>query len=176
MTTTDLQLCPWGLFDLNPFRQQKICSHPSQEPTLSRVKEFSIYNKVPKRCKKEVKKSISKNYKESSGFPGGWEGQESARDTGDLGSITWVRKIPWRREWWPTPVFLLGEFHGQRSLAGYSPWGCKELDMTERLTPSHIENSRDKLQNICILKITRKKAVDAIMYHNIFWGQASTFY
>ena len=33
-----------------------------------------------------------------------------------------------------TPVFLPGEFHGQRSLASYSPWGCKELDMTEQLT------------------------------------------
>ena len=42
-----------------------------------------------------------------------------------------VRKIPWRREWQPTPVFLPGEFHGQRSLVGYSPWGHKELDMTE---------------------------------------------
>ena len=48
--------------------------------------------------------------------------------------LSWVRKIPWRREWLPTPVFLPGEFHGQRSLAGYSPWGCKELDMNERLT------------------------------------------
>ena len=38
----------------------------------------------------------------------------------------------------PTPVFLPGEVHGQRSLAGYSPWGCKELDMTERLTHVHI--------------------------------------
>ena len=37
----------------------------------------------------------------------------------------WVGKIPWRREWLPTLVFLPGEFHGQRSLAGYSPWGCK---------------------------------------------------
>ena len=35
----------------------------------------------------------------------------------------WVEKIPWRMEWQPTPVFLPGEFHGQRSLAGYSPWG-----------------------------------------------------
>ena len=38
----------------------------------------------------------------------------------------WVRKIPWRRAWQPTPVFLPGEFHGQRSMAGYSPWGHKE--------------------------------------------------
>ena len=47
-------------------------------------------------------------------------------------SDPWVKKIPWRREWLPTPVFLPGEFHGQSNLAGYSPQGCKELDMTER--------------------------------------------
>ena len=46
----------------------------------------------------------------------------------------WVGKIPWRREWQPTPEFLPGEFHGQRSLAGYSPWGHKELDTTDQLT------------------------------------------
>ena len=47
----------------------------------------------------------------------------------------WVGKIPWRREWLPTRVLLLpGEFHGQRSLAGYSPWDHKESDMTEWLT------------------------------------------
>ena len=37
----------------------------------------------------------------------------------------WVRKIPWRRDWQPTPVFLPRESHGQRSLVGYSPWGCR---------------------------------------------------
>ena len=47
---------------------------------------------------------------------------------------TWVVKIPWRSTWQPTPVFLPGESHGQRSLANYSPWGHKELDMTERLS------------------------------------------
>ena len=46
----------------------------------------------------------------------------------------WVGKIPWRRQWLPTPVFLPGEFHGHRSLAGYSSWGHKESDMTEQLT------------------------------------------
>ena len=40
-----------------------------------------------------------------------------------------VDKIPWRREWLSTSVFLPGEFHGQRSLLGYSPWGHKEQDM-----------------------------------------------
>ena len=45
----------------------------------------------------------------------------------------WVGKIPWRRKWQPIPVFLPGESHGQRSLAGYSPQGLKESDTTERL-------------------------------------------
>ena len=40
-------------------------------------------------------------------------------------------RIPWRRKWQPTPVFLPGESHRQRSLAGYSPWSCKESDTTE---------------------------------------------
>ena len=56
----------------------------------------------------------------------------NAGDTRD----PWVGKIPWRREWQLTPVFLPGEFHGQRSLAGYSPWDCKELDVTEGLALS----------------------------------------
>ena len=45
---------------------------------------------------------------------------------------SWVGKISWRRKWQPTPVFLPGESHGQRSLVGYDPWGCKALDTTER--------------------------------------------
>ena len=45
----------------------------------------------------------------------------------------WVGKIPWRRKWQPTPVFLPGESHGQRSLEVYSSWGRKESDMTEQL-------------------------------------------
>ena len=43
---------------------------------------------------------------------------------------SWVGKIPWRKEWQLTPVFLPGEFHGQRSPVDYSPWGCKESNMT----------------------------------------------
>ena len=46
----------------------------------------------------------------------------------------WVGKIPWRRKWQPTAVFLSGEFHGRRSLAGYIPWVRKESDMIEPLT------------------------------------------
>ena len=54
----------------------------------------------------------------------------------ETGFYPWVGKIPWRREWQPTPVFLAREFHGQRSLVGYSLKSCKELGITERLTQS----------------------------------------
>ena len=46
----------------------------------------------------------------------------------------WVRKVPWRIKWQPTAVFLPGKSHGQRSLVGYSPWGQKELETTQRLS------------------------------------------
>ena len=52
----------------------------------------------------------------------------------------WVRKIPWRRRWQPTPAFLPGKAHGLGSLAGYSPWGCKRvghnLETTRQSQPS----------------------------------------
>ena len=46
----------------------------------------------------------------------------------------WVRKIPWRKKWKPTPVLLPGESHGQKNLVGNSEWGRKESDTTERLS------------------------------------------
>ena len=67
------------------------------------------------------------------GFPGGSDGKKSACNMGDLGSIPELGRSP-REEWQPIPVFLPGESHGQKSLVGYSPWGCKELDVTERLS------------------------------------------
>ena len=71
-----------------------------------------------------------------SSFPSllpGSDSKESACNAGDL-SLTWVGKIPWRRAWQPTPVFLPRESHGQRSLVGYSPRGRKESDTTDRLS------------------------------------------
>ena len=62
------------------------------------------------------------------GFPGGSDGKESTCNVGDPGLIPGSRKIPWRRAWQPTSVFLPGESHGQGSLVGYSPWDGKELD------------------------------------------------
>ena len=92
------------------------------------------------------------------GLPGGASGKEPAcqckrrkRRRFDL----WVAKVPWRRKWQPTPVSLPGKFHGQRSLAGYSPWGRKESDMTETRkdactheTPRCLESP--SLVSICI--------------------------
>ena len=60
------------------------------------------------------------------GFPGGSDGEESACNAGDQGSIPGSGRFPWRREWLPTLVILPGKSHGQRSLVGYSPRGHKE--------------------------------------------------
>ena len=68
--------------------------------------------------------------------PGSSDGKESAYNAGDLGSIPRSGRFPWRTKGQPTPLFLPGKSHGKRSLAGYSPWGHKELDTTERLTLS----------------------------------------
>ena len=73
-------------------------------------------------------------------FPGGASCKESACQCSKHKRRRfdpWVRKILWSRKWQPTSVFLPGKFHGQRSLVGYSPWGCNELDMTERLSTQH---------------------------------------
>ena len=51
----------------------------------------------------------------------------------ETGFDAWVRKILWGRKWQPTPILLPGKSRGWRSLVGYSPWGRKESDMTERL-------------------------------------------
>ena len=61
------------------------------------------------------------------GLPCSSDGKESACQCRRFRFNPWVRKIPWRREWQPTPVFLPGESHRERSLAGYSPWGRKTV-------------------------------------------------
>ena len=60
-------------------------------------------------------------------FPGGSDGKKSACQCRRHEFDPWVRKMPWRRKWQPAPVRLPGESHGQRSLAGYSPWCRKDL-------------------------------------------------
>ena len=68
------------------------------------------------------------------GLPRWLSGKESSFQCRRLGLSPWVRKIPCRRTWLPTPVFLSGKSHGQRSLAGYIPWGSKESDTTTTTT------------------------------------------
>ena len=68
------------------------------------------------------------------GFPGGASAKEPAcqcRIHKRCGFNAWVGKVPWRRKWQHTPVFLPGESHGQRNLEGCSPWGRKEVDTSE---------------------------------------------
>ena len=66
------------------------------------------------------------------GFTGGSDSKASACNAGDLGLIPGSGRSPGQGNG-NRPVLLPGKFHGQRSLVGYSPWGCKELDMTEQL-------------------------------------------
>ena len=78
----------------------------------------------------------------TSGFPGSSSGEEPAcqcRRHRRPGFDPWVGKIPWRRKWQPTPVFLPGESRGQRSLAGYSPQGPKESDTTKVTQHMHAQ-------------------------------------
>ena len=93
-----------------------------------------------------VRKDLVQCLKEE-GFPGGSSGKEPAcqcRRPRRQGLDPWVRKSLWRRAWQPTPGFLPGESRGQRSLAGCSPWGCKESDMTHTLKEE--EEGKKKLR------------------------------
>ena len=79
---------------------------------------------LQKQTKKEIRFVITKG---GVGLPWWFSGRESACQCRRLGFEPWSRKSPWRMKWQPTPVFLLGKAFGQRSLAGYSPWGCKRV-------------------------------------------------
>ena len=63
----------------------------------------------------------------------------------------WAEKLPWGSKGQPTPIFVPGKFHGQRSLAGYSPWGGKELDMTEQ----HQQQAQTEVH--CANRIQRRR-------------------
>ena len=78
------------------------------------------------------------------GFPGGSVLKESACQCRRPRFDPWVRKIPWRRKWQPISVFLPGKSHGQRSLVGYSLWGCSSCTWLSNWT--HIQESKIKLR------------------------------
>ena len=83
-------------------------------------------------------------------FPGGASGREPTHQRQRCkgrGFDPWVGKIPCRRKWQPTPVFLPRASHGQRSLAGYSPWGHKESDTTQATERTHTHTHTHTSQN-----------------------------
>ena len=82
------------------------------------------------------------NPTEKHGLPWWLSGKESAYNAGDVGLIPGLVRSPGEGKWLPTPVFLPGESHGQRSLAGYSPWGCKESDKAEVTDHTRTEKHR----------------------------------
>ena len=77
-------------------------------------------------------------------FPGDSVGKECAYQCRRCGFYPWVEKIPRNRKWQPTPRFLPRKCHGQWSLVDYSPWSCKELDMTEHSSKQHREKVEKK--------------------------------
>ena len=80
----------------------------------------------------------------------------------------WVEKIPWKRKWQPTPVFLPGKSQGQRSLVGYSPWGYKELDTMEQLTHTHTHTPLNKISSYPPVLVHsssyKKNTIDQVSY------------
>ena len=107
------------------------------------------YNQEPLRIQPNSfsKKVLRKTFKRVLGdFPGGSVVKNLPAKAGAAWRCrfdTQVWKIPWRRKWQPTPVFLPKNLHGQKSLADYSPRGHKELDTAEQLhTQAHLQMSR----------------------------------
>ena len=103
------------------------------------------------------------------GFPGGSAGKEFACQGGRCGFHPWVRKIPWRRKWQPSPVFLSGKFLGRWSLVVYSLGVAKESDTTEQLS-AHSHLSRSTPRVLLSLKYRSKRAseVHRTPYRSIY--------
>ena len=90
------------------------------------------------------------------GVPGGLRWWRICLQCRRLGLDPWVGKIPWRRKWQSSAVFLSGKSHGQRSLVGYSPWGHKESDTTEWLTHTHTHaHTHTRPCTSCMFKLKR---------------------
>ena len=83
------------------------------------------------------------------------------------GFYPWIGRIIWRKEWLLTPVFLPGEFHGQGSLAWHSPWGCKESDMTERLSLSPLNGVFLTLTHLGLRYWTKRMWWLTIMFNRV---------
>ena len=112
-----------------------ICHHIQFQKLFLLMRAFKIcsFNNI-QICNTVLLTIVTMLYITFLAFPGGTSGKEPAcqrRRRKRHRFDPWVRKIPWRKAWQPSPVFLSRESHGQRSLAGHSPWGHRESDMTE---------------------------------------------
>ena len=90
------------------------------------------------------------------------------------GFDSWAGKIPWRKKWQPTPILLPGKSHGQRNLEAYSPWSCKESNMTEHARipgylPYQLEISLSILLKGIKLIICSKHAQSHLLITALTW-------
>ena len=113
---------PWACFLIC---KMEILVHISQDWLKNKFKNLKLPFKFPFMCNLMM-------YIHIQGFPDGSNGRVCLQCRRP-GFNPWVGKMPWRRKWQPTPVFLPGGPHGQRSLAGYSPWDCTESEMTKHV-------------------------------------------
>ena len=84
-----------------------------------------------------------------------------------VGFDTWVGKIPWRRKWQSTPVFLPGKSHGQRNLAGYGPWGHKESNRAELLEHAHLKNAFTVVSRLSSAQLSSSVASNSLRPHGL---------
>ena len=101
-------------------------NHLSHKGNFDDMDERRTWMYMEERCK-------NRYCLRSFGLPWWLSGKESTCQCRRHKFDPWVGKVPWRRKWQPTPVFLPGKSHGRRSLVGYSPWGRKESDTTKQL-------------------------------------------
>ena len=113
------------------------------------------------------KNSFLRNALSNTGLPRWLSGKESTchcRRCKRHGFDPWIGKIPWRRKWQPTPVFLPGESQGQRNLEWYSPCGWKESDMTEHTCSSYIHDIKGTVPYTLYIQIFLYIAIGAAFW------------
>ena len=128
-----LLLTLWGQHDLD-ITAKDITMKENYEniwKNLQMNNQKTRWNKQKKTLTSWIQNHSKSVMSHDKGLPRQLSGKESACQCKRHRFNPWVGKIPWRRIWQPTAVFCCGEFHGQRSLVGYSPWDHKESDMTE---------------------------------------------
>ena len=127
-------------------------------------------------CRESRKSSLPDLGLRLRGFPHGSGVKNLPASAGDRETWvwSWVRKIPWRRKWQPTPVFLPGNFHGQRSLADYSPWGHKRVghDLATKRQQQRDQHSPPELLGVlCAAADVQGPSLDARWRTGARWAQ-----